>query len=88
MPYTVCFTNNSLDTHEEDILNFVRTLDIKDKIAIFKSYCYENIESLCIYDSDFHDTDYIGNYKSLPKMYGSNPINNTDIQLLNYLQNK
>jgi hypothetical protein len=87
MSYTIYFENYNVGICKENVYDFVRSIDIKDIRSIFKSYCYKNITDLCLYDYEFKDTDYIGNYTSLSEMYGPDAINNIDIELLHYLQN-
>ena len=81
MSYKIHFLDNtSRIVDDKDIYEFVSLID-KSKIkCIFK-----RVTNLCIYDYEFQDIDYI---ITLSKMYGPNPINDTDIQLIKYLQTK
>ncbi len=92
MSYFINYTDKSEQIEkelcEEDVYSFICSKDIKEIRSIFKSYQYNNITNLCLYDHEFADTDYIGNYTTLSNIYGPNPINNTDVQVLNYLQKK
>jgi hypothetical protein len=88
MSYTVYLKNYNVEKSQEDILDFVSSIGVTELQSISKSYNYKDITNLCLYDNEFADTDYIGNYTTLSEMYGPNAINNIDIQLVNYLQNK
>jgi hypothetical protein len=103
MSYTICYTqlaNNCADVSElkDEIVNdvIVNERDVYEFISaperyiyrILKIYKYGNISLLCLYDCDFPNTDYIGNYTSLPTMYGPTPLNNIDICLIRYMQDK
>ncbi len=103
MLYTICYTqlNNSLTNvlkvkdaivndvivNETDVYEFISAPE-RYIYTILKMYKYGNISLLCLYDCDFPNTDYIGNYTSLPTMYGPNPLNNIDILLMRYMQDK
>jgi hypothetical protein len=92
MSYTINFTDNTYqiekEMSEEEVYSFILSKEIKAIRSIHKSYQYNDITNLCLYDHQFADTDYIGNYTTLTHLYGPNPLNNTDIQVLNYLQKK
>jgi hypothetical protein len=97
MSYTIYLKNYNveksqeeyyIEKSQEDILDFVSSIGVTEIEYISKSYKYKDIKNLCLYNNEFPDVDYIGNYTTLSEMYGPNAINNIDIQLVNYLQNK
>jgi len=88
MSYTIYFKNYEVLISQNELLNFVSSINIQDILSIWKAHNYKNITNLCLYDYEFHDTIYISNYTILSEIYGINAINNLDIQLLNYLQKK
>ena len=103
MSYTICYmqlndslTNvskvkdaivNDVIVNETDVYEFISAPE-RYIYRILKMYKYGNISLLCLYDCDFPNTDYIGNYTSLPTMYGPNSLNNIDIRLIRYMQDK
>jgi hypothetical protein len=86
MLYTIYFENNSVEKNQSEIIDYIESINVKKICSIWKDYNYKNIKGLCLYDSEFVDTDYIGNYISLPEMYGFHCINTVDVKLLNYIQ--
>jgi hypothetical protein len=86
MSYTVCLKDCNVEKSQEDICDFVSSVNVTEIQSISKSYNYKNITNLCLYDNEFADTDYIGNYTKLSEMYGPDAINIIDIKVLNYLQ--
>ena len=78
---------NDVIVNETDVYEFISAPE-RYIYRILKMYKYGNISLLCLYDCDFPNTDYIGNYTSLPTMYGPNSLNNIDIRLIRYMQDK
>jgi hypothetical protein len=78
---------NDVIVNETDVYEFISAPE-RYIYRILKMYKYGNISLLCLYDCDFPNTDYIGNYTSLPTMYGPNSLNNNDIRLIRYMQDK
>ncbi len=72
MSYFINYTDNSKEVekemNEEEVYSFILSNDTKYIRHIFKSYQYNNITNLCLYDHQFADTDYIGNYTTLTHM--------------------
>ena len=88
MMYRVHFWDDvEVDFDENHILNYIKTVDKETIYSVDKLYSFKNTSGLCLYCADVSkDTDYIGNYLSLPKMYGPNPISKLDIEIVNYFK--
>jgi len=76
--YTVFYKNCRIKR-----LTFEDVIKLNNCLIIKKDYYNDNIKkSIILFDEEYKDVDYIGNYKTCYKMYG-NIISDNDILIVN-----
>ena len=84
MIYAVNYLDKLFKIEEELLFDFIKSIKKEEIYNILKIRIPE--KNIILYDFEFPDTDYIGNYKTLPEIYGINCLSEIDIQVINYMQ--
>ena len=80
--------NHKFECTSKNVYKTLISLEKRHICSVHKLYHYKTNMNICIYDYDGHYVDYIRTYKNYPLFYGEHVIQNVDIKMLDYLQNK